>query len=136
MVHNKRESVMKRGARMRLAVLLGLVALAALSASAGSAVAWDGHGHVFSSVGYSVNVAKQRALEIARSRYGNNVRLVAYCDVAGYGAIAVGRNGRGSGSVIGVTLGRASTLEAQHLAMENCVNAGGIDPKVIRTFKG
>jgi len=77
---------MKRGARMRSVVLLGLAALASQSASAGSAVAWDGHGHVFSSVGYSVNVAKQRALEIARSRYGNNVRLVAYCDVAGYGA--------------------------------------------------
>ena len=121
---------------MRFAVLLGLAALAAQNASAGSAVAWDGHGHVFSSVGYSVNVAKQRALEIARSRYGNNVRLVAYCDVAGYGAIAVGRNEHGSGSVVGVTLGRASALEAQNLAMENCLSAGGINPKVIRTFKG
>ena len=127
---------MKAGARMRLAVLLGLVALAALSASAGSAVAWDGHGHVVSYHGYPVDEAKRLALETARSRYGNKVKLVAYCDVAGYGAIAVGRNEHGSGSVVGVTLGRTSALEAQNLAMENCLNAGGIGPRVIRTFKG
>ena len=127
---------MKRGARMRLAVLLGLVALAAQSASAGSAVVWDGHGHVVSYHGYPVDEAKRLALETARSRYGNKVKLVAYCDVAGYGAIAVGRNEHGSGSVVGVTLGRTSALEAQNLAMENCLNAGGIGPRVIRTFKG
>ena len=136
MVYNKRESVMKRGARMRSVVLLGLAALASQSASAGSAVAWDGHGHVVSYHGYPVDEAKRLALETARSRYGNKVKLVAYCDVAGYGAIAVGRNGRGSGSVIGVTLGRASALEAQNLAIENCLNAGGINPRVTRTFKG
>jgi hypothetical protein len=33
---------MKRGARMRLAVLLGLAVLAAQTANAGSAVAWEG----------------------------------------------------------------------------------------------
>ena len=126
---------MKRSARMRLAVLLGLVALAAQSASAGSAVAWDGHGHLVSYHGYPVDEAKRLALETARNRYGNKVKLVAYCDVAGYGAIAAGRNGRGSGSVIGVTLGRASALEAQNLAIENCLNAGGINPKILRTFK-
>ena len=126
---------MKRGARMRLAVLLGLVALAAQSAGAGSAVAWDGHGHVFSSVGYSVNVAKQRALEIAHQRYGGSFKLLAYSDVGGYGAIAIARNGRGSGSVIGVTLGRASALEAKNRSLEKCLNAGGINPKIIRTFK-
>jgi hypothetical protein len=136
MVHNKREFVMKGGARMRLAVLLGLVALAAQSAGAGSAVAWDGHGHLVSYHGYPVDEAKRLALDTARSRYGNKVKLVAYCDVTGYGAIAVGRNEHGSGSVVGVTLGRESALEAQNLAMENCLNAGGINPKVIRTFKG
>jgi hypothetical protein len=121
---------------MRWSVLLGLAVLMAQNASAGSAVAWDGHGHVFSSVGYSVDVAKQRAVEIARSRYGNNVRLVGYSDVIGYGAIAVARNGRGSGSVIGVTLGRASAREAKDRSIEKCLNAGGLNPKIIQTFKG
>ena len=127
---------MKRGARMRLAVLLGLVALAAQSAGAGSAIAWDGHGHLVSYHGYPVDEAKRLALATARSRYGNKVKLVAYCAATGYGAIAVGRNEHGSGSVVGVTLGRASALEAENLAMENCLNAGGIHPKLIRTFKG
>ena len=135
MVHNKRESVMKAGARMRLAVLLGLFALVAQSASAGSAVAWDGHGHVFSPVGYSVNVAKQRAIEIAHQRYGGSFKLLAYSDVAGYGAIAIARNGRGSGSVIGVTLSGASAPEVENRSLEKCRNAGGINPKIIRTFK-
>jgi hypothetical protein len=135
MVYNKRESVMKRGARMRLAVLLGLAALAAQNASAGSAVAWDGHGHLVSYHGYPVEEAKRFALETARSRYGDNVKLVAYGDVTGYGAIVVARNGRGSGSVIGVTLGCASALEAQNRSLEKCLKAGGINPKLIRTFK-
>jgi len=126
---------MKRRSGMRLVVLMGLVALAFQPAKAGSAVAWDGHGHVFSSVGYSVNVAKQRALEIAHQRYGGSFKLLAYSDVAGYGAIAIARNGRGSGSVIGVTLGRTSALEAENRSLEKCLNAGGINPKIIRTFK-
>src|SRR6516164_3095338 len=74
MAHNKRESVMKRGARMRLVVLLGLVALAAHSASAGSAVAWDGHGHLSISFGHSKEVDKRRALELGRRLHGTNVR--------------------------------------------------------------
>src|SRR6516225_4573624 len=126
---------MERGSGMRLSVLLGLAALAAQSAGAGSAVVWDGHGHVFSSVGYSVNVAKQRAIEIAHQRYGGSFKLLAYSDVAGYGAIAIARNGRGSGSVIGVTLSGASAPEAENRSLEKCRNAGGINPKIIRTFK-
>jgi hypothetical protein len=117
-------------------LLVGMAVLAAQNSRAGSAVAWDGHGHLVSSVGYSVNIAKERALEIAHRRYGNNVRLLASSDVVGYGAIAVARNGTGSGSIIGVTLGRASALEAENRSIEKCVKAGGTNPKIVRTFRG
>src|SRR5690348_9249501 len=125
---------MKKGAKIWLAVLLGLAALAAQSAKAGSAVAWDGHGHLVSYHGYPVDEAKRLALEIGRQRYGGNVRLVAYSDASGYGAIAVARNGAGSGSIIGVTLGRASAREAENRSIEKCLKAGGTNPKIIRTF--
>ena len=65
---------MKRGARIRLAVLLGLVALAAQNASAVSAVASDGNGHLSISFGHSKEVDKRSALELGRRLHGTNVR--------------------------------------------------------------
>jgi len=125
---------MKRGARMRSVVLLGLVALAAHSASAGSAVAWDGHGHLVSYHGYPVEEAKRLALETARGRYGTSVRILAASDVTGYGAIALAH--KGTGSIVGVALGRASAREAEELAIEQCVILGGTEPRVQWRFKG
>ena len=113
-----------------------MAALSLDSVQAGSAVATDGHGHVVSSVGYPVNIAKERALEIAHRRYGNDVKLLAFSDVPGYGAIAVARSGTGSGSVIGVILGRASAIEAKNRSIEKCLKAGGTSPKIIREFSG
>ena len=118
-----------KGAKIRLIVLPGLASLAAQSAKAGSAVAWDGHGHLVSYHGYPVEEAKRLALETAHQRYGANGKLIAYSDVTGYRAIAVARNGIGSGSIIGVTLGRASAREAKDRSVEKCLNAGGITPK-------
>jgi len=114
--------------------LLGLATLLAQNITAGSAVAWDGHGHVLSSVGYSVSVAKERVLKIAHQRYGANARIVAFTDLDGYGAIAVAA--KGSGSVIGIALGKRSATEANFLAIRRCSEAGGTNPKVIRAFKG
>ena len=125
--------LMKRSA---ILLLVAVAVLMARNASAGSAVASDGHGHLVSSVGYSVKIAKERALEIAHRRYGNNVKLLASSDVIGYGAIAVARNGNGSGSIIGVTLGRASALEAENRSIEKCVKAGGTNPRIVQRFKG
>ena len=93
---------MKRGARMRSVVLLGLVALVAQNASAGSAVAMESHhGHLVSYHGYPVNEAKRLALETARSLYGTDVKIIAASDVAGYCAIAVARKGKGSDAAPG-----------------------------------
>jgi len=58
-------------------------------ASAGSAVAWGPHGHLVYSYGHPVQIPEQRALEMARSKDGLNVRIIAATDTAGYGAIAV-----------------------------------------------
>ena len=125
---------MDKGARMGLAVLLGLSALAVQNSKAGSAVAWDGHGHLVTYHGYPVEEAKRLALETARSRYGNNVRLIGYTDTFGFGAIAVG--GNRTGSVIAVALGKRSKAEAETLAIEHCLQAGGIEPRVRWRFKG
>jgi hypothetical protein len=97
-------------------------------------VAWDGHGHLVHSAGYPVEVAKERALRICRLRYGVPPRLLASTDVVGNGAIAVAR--RQSGWVIGISLGRPSPADAENRAIEKCLKAGGVNPKVRWGFKG
>ena len=130
---------MKRGAGMRLAVLLGLVALAAQHANAGSAVASDGNGHLSISFGHSKEVDEQNALALAR-RNGPNVRIVAASNVMGYCAIATAPRGGVANPherwVSGVALGIATPEEARRLAIEQCVKLGGIKPKVRSEFRG
>ena len=118
------------------ALFLGLAVVAVQNAHAGSAVVWDGHGHVQAAWGHPVEQAKTLALQKAQQLYGGHFRLIAYSSVEGYGAIAVARNGKGSGSLIGVTLGQASEREARELSVEKCLKAGGVTPKVARVFKG
>jgi hypothetical protein len=125
---------MKRGARMRSVVLLGLLALAAENASAGSAVASDGNGHLSISFGHSKEVDKRSALELGRRLHGTNVRIVAASDVAGYCAIATARTG--TGWISGVALGRATAEEAKRLAIEQCLKFGGANPKIKSEFRG
>jgi hypothetical protein len=118
-------------------VLFGLICFACVfvqDASAGSAVAWDGRGHFVHSTGYPLNIAKERALRMCRIRYGERARLLASTDVFGDGAIAVAR--RGKDWVIGVSLGRPSAVDAENRAIEKCLKAGGINPKVRWGFKG
>jgi hypothetical protein len=126
---------MKKGAKFRLVVLLGLAALAAQNANAGSAVALGPHNHLVSVHGFSAEEAKHLALQYARSRYGANVRIVAATDVAGYCAIAVGRQPNGN-MQLGIALGHPSAAEAAHVAIEQCLKAGGINPKVRWRFRG
>jgi len=52
---------MKRRTGMRLALLLGMGALAIQNATAGAAVAHGSNGYLVASVGQSVDVVKQRA---------------------------------------------------------------------------
>jgi hypothetical protein len=117
-----------------LFVLLGLAGSMMHNANAGSAVAWDGNGHLGASAGYPLEEARHLALERCRRNGGINPRILAATDVAGDGAIAIAR--RGSGSVIGVSLGRPSAVDAENRAIEKCLKAGGINPKVRWGFKG
>jgi hypothetical protein len=114
--------------------LVGIMSFTIQSGEAASAVAWDGHGHLGAAAGYSLIEAKQRALERCRRNGGIHPRIVGATDVVGYGAIAVAS--KKSGSVIGISLGRPSPVDAEHRAIEKCVKAGGNNPKVRWGFKG
>jgi hypothetical protein len=104
------------------------------NAPAGSAVAWDGHGHTVSVHGFSGEESKQRALELAQRLYGPNVKILTATDVSGYCAIAAAR--KGNRVVIGVALGRPSAADAERNAIKQCLIGGGTDPKVRWRFKG
>jgi hypothetical protein len=125
---------MKRRTGMRLALLLGMSALAMQNAAAGAAVAHGSNGYLVASVGQSVDVVKQRAIELCRRKGGVNVKVIAATDVFGYGAIAVAA--KGTGSVIGVALGKRSATEADAIAIDQCLRAGGSAPKIIKAWKG
>jgi hypothetical protein len=125
---------MKRSALFRV-VLIGFAFLLTQSTRAGSAVAWDGHGHLGASAGYPVREAKQRALKRCLRNGGVNPRILGATETIGDGAIAVAR-GPAGGSVIGVTLGRPSPADAENRAVEKCLKAGGINPKIICGFRG
>jgi hypothetical protein len=125
---------MKRGAKIRLVVLLGVTALASQNAKAGSAVSTDGHGHLVYSYGHPRAVEEQTVLDFGRVRYGPNVRILAASDVPGYGAIAIAR--KGTGSVAGVALGKRSANEADALALDHCLKAGGTHPTIRWRFRG
>ena len=122
------------GKAITLLVLLGLASTALDKLYAGSAVAWDGRGHLVHSAGYPLEIAKERALRICRLRYGANARLLASTDVVGDGAIAVAR--RGADWVIGISLGRPSPADAENRAIEKCLRAGAVNPKVRWGFRG
>jgi hypothetical protein len=111
----------------------GLVAVSMETTNAGSAVAWDQHGHMFYTYGESRNKAEEHVLYLCR-KARSNAKLIGSTDVIGYGAIAVAR--RGTGSIIGISLGRPSPADAENRAIEKCLRAGGVNPKVRWGFKG
>ena len=78
---------------------------------------------------------KQRALAEARLKYGTEGRIVAATDVSGYGAIAVAWLPNGHASIVGISLGKRSATEADTLAIEKCLKAGGINPQVKWAFR-
>jgi hypothetical protein len=119
---------MKRSAIFRL-ILVGMTVTAIPRAEAASAVAYAPGGHIITSRGqFSKEIAEQHALTTARQQYGASARLIAASKVEGYCAIAVGR--KGTGLVNGIALGRSSRAEAERLAVEACLKAGGTQPKV------
>jgi hypothetical protein len=91
---------------------------------------------LFTSFGHPREIAKEKALALARNKCGNNVRIIASTDLTGYCAIAAARHPNGYGWIIGVALGRRSATEADALAMEQCIKAGGAKPRVRSGFRG
>ena len=118
-----------------LFVLLGFGSVTLQDASAGSAVAMEPlHGKLVSSYGHSKQVAMERALETGRRLYGAEVRIIAATNVTGYCTIAVA--GHGEKAIVGVALGRRSATEADSLAIEQCLKAGGTNPRIISGWRG
>jgi hypothetical protein len=110
--------------------LIGLAIVALQNINAGSAVATDDRGNLATAYGGPVEREKQRALETARLRYRTNFRILASSDQIGYGAIAVALLPNGHASVIGVALGKRSATEANTMAIDHCLEGGGVNPKV------
>jgi hypothetical protein len=115
-------------------VLTGSVMALVQKAGAGSAVMWDRHGHIFYTYGESRKKAEEHLLDLCHRKGVLNAKLIDSTDLVGYGAIAVAR--KGSGSVIGISLGRPSPADAENRAKEKCLRAGGINPKVRWGFRG
>lgn len=125
---------------MKRTVLFGLALLAmsvgaVQNANAGAAVALGPHNQLATAYGGPMKREEQRALAEARRRYGPNVRLLAATDLTGYGAIAAARHPNGNW-VIGVSLGNRSATEADALAIDHCLKAGGRNPQVKWAFRG
>jgi hypothetical protein len=116
-----------------LSLITGLAAVSMDTTNAGSAVAWDQRGHMFYTFGESRKKAEEHVLNLCLKNR-SNAKLIGSTDVVGYGAIAVAR--RGTGSVIGISLGRPSPADAENRAIEKCLKAGGVNPKVRWGFKG
>ena len=114
---------------------LALICLTAV-ANAGSVVVWDGGSHVGTSFGHPVEIAKERAIAVARRNGWENVRVIGSSDVTGYGAIVVARHPNGVGALIGVSLGNRSKTEAVWMAKALCRKAGGTDAHVKYSFRG
>ena len=128
---------MKKTVLFRLA-LLCMTAAAIQNARAASTVATDGHGHLVRSYGQPTKeIAVRHALDGARLLYGPqvHVRLIAASDKTGFGAIAVAAR-KGGGSLVGVALAKRSQAEADALAIDHCLKAGGVNPKVRWEWRG
>jgi hypothetical protein len=115
---------------------IGLASIAIEPANAGSAVALGPHNQLDAAYGGPVAREKERALAAAHRRYGSGpFRILASTDLTGYCAIATARHPNGN-IVIGVALGRRSPTEADTLAIEQCLKAGGVNPQVKSAFRG
>jgi hypothetical protein len=125
---------MKRNVLFRL-VLVGIAVSPMQKAHAGSAVATDGRGQNIYAFGRPVEIAKQSVLNRAR-RNGWSVTIIASTDQTGYGPIAIALHPSGHDSLIGVALGKRSATEADNMAIDHCLKAGGINPKVRWGFRG
>jgi hypothetical protein len=122
--------------RLARFALLGVGCMAFHNADAGCAVACDGLGHFATAYGGPVEREKERALESAHRKGWMGARIVAATDLIGYGAIAVGLHPNGIGSVNAISVGKRSATEAQTVAIKQCLEAGGRNPKIRWAWRG
>ena len=115
--------------------LMGFSFLTSEHADAGSAVALAAHNQLATAYGGPI---RKKSSERLPKRFGDTARLLGFLaatDVTGYGAIAVARHPNGNW-VIGVSLGNRSATEADTLAIQHCLRAGGVNPQVKWGFRG
>jgi hypothetical protein len=109
-------------------IVLSLAGISLQNASGASAVAWDGHSHMVSSYGGSLQQVERLVLDRCRRRYGPYVKILDATDIVGFGAIAVAH--LDNRWIIGVSLGRRSASESETLAKKKCLRAGGVNPRI------
>jgi hypothetical protein len=121
---------------MKRLIFLALVdfAVAISDVKAGSAVAIAPHNQMVMSYRHPVEVAKRRALELARRKYGRNVRIWGATDKLGYSAIAKARHPNGYGWIVAAALGKTSARDANNSAIEHCRNLAGTNPELISRY--
>jgi hypothetical protein len=129
------EIVMKKSVLFSLLVVSAFATGTLGDAYAGSAVVLAPHNQMVTSYGHPVEVAKQRALDLARRKYGSNVRIWGATDALGYSAIAKARHPNGYGWIVAAALGKHSAREANNLAIEHCRSLGGTNPKIILSWR-
>jgi hypothetical protein len=121
---------MKRSAIFRLALLC--TALVAFH----RANTWPTRYRFQSSLAYSQEVAKQKALARWYGKWHEQARILASTGVVGECAAAFWR--QGNRWAIGVALGKRSESEADSLAMKYCLQhcPPGAQPKIERAWRG
>ena len=97
--------------------LIGLAEIATQHTNAGSVVSSDSHGHNIYVCGHPEKICEKMAFDEATRRGWANERIIAFTDIAGYGAIATARHPNGYGSMIGVALSAFSFLIAMQLTV-------------------
>jgi len=77
--------------------------------------------------GYTVGLAKQNVVKLANRNKADSFRVAAWTDLRGYTAVASSTRGY----AVGWSMAQPSEMMAQKLAIQNCLKAGGVNPKII-----
>jgi hypothetical protein len=77
--------------------------------------------------GYTVGLARQNVVKLANRNKADSFRVAAWTEMRGFTAVASSTRGY----VVGWSMAQPSQMMAQKLAIENCLKAGGVNPKII-----
>ena len=128
---------MKRGLLVWLA-LASMAVMAIQRGNAASAVALAPHGHITRVYGimFTEQEARWNALELAEKHGWKGARILASTSQYGYGAIALCYRKDGRAAITGVSLGYRSQADADRMAIDHCLKAGGYEPRVYARCRG